>query len=47
VLPIDSCSRRIVPQLESWGYDVSYHEFAGGHTVPASQAAGAVTWLAG
>src|ERR671910_555132 len=33
-LPIDSCSRRIVPQLERAGYEVCYHEFEGGHVVP-------------
>jgi predicted esterase len=34
VLPINLCSRRIVPQLRRWGYDVHYHEFDGTHTVP-------------
>ncbi|CAA9576506.1 MAG: hypothetical protein AVDCRST_MAG19-3421, partial [uncultured Thermomicrobiales bacterium] len=34
VLPIDRCSRRIVPRLRDAGYDVDYREFAGGHTVP-------------
>lgn len=34
VLPIDRCSRRLVPQLQSAGYGVRYLEFAGGHTVP-------------
>lgn len=34
VLPIDPCSRRIVPALTRAGYDVEYHEFAGGHVVP-------------
>ena len=29
VLPIDSCSRRIVPQLKSEGYRVTYREFEG------------------
>jgi phospholipase/carboxylesterase len=32
VLPIDRCSRRIVPQLQRAGYEVRYLEFAGGHT---------------
>jgi phospholipase/carboxylesterase len=35
VLPIESCSRRIVPRLESAGYDVEYREFPDGHIVPA------------
>jgi phospholipase/carboxylesterase len=34
VLPIDRCSRRIVPQLERAGYEVRYREFEGSHTVP-------------
>ncbi|MDQ6694014.1 MAG: alpha/beta hydrolase-fold protein [Chloroflexota bacterium] len=34
VLPINSCSRRIVPQLLHAGYDVTYREFDGPHTVP-------------
>ena len=34
VLPIGLCSRRIVPQLKRIGYEVTYREFEGGHTVP-------------
>jgi predicted esterase len=34
VLPIDQCSRRIVPQLQRDRYQVRYLEFDGGHTVP-------------
>lgn len=34
VLPIGPCSRRIVPALETAGYDVEYREFDGGHVVP-------------
>jgi acetyl esterase/lipase len=34
VLPIDQCSRRLVPALEEHGYDVTYREFTGGHEVP-------------
>jgi phospholipase/carboxylesterase len=33
VLPIDACSRRLVPQLRQAGYEVLYREFQGGHTV--------------
>jgi predicted esterase len=33
VLPIDSCSRRLVPQLRQSGYAVDYREFRGGHAV--------------
>jgi phospholipase/carboxylesterase len=35
VLPIEPCSRRIVPRLESAGYDVEYREFPDGHIVPS------------
>jgi phospholipase/carboxylesterase len=45
VLPIDRCSRRLVPTLERAGYDVRYHEFDGPHTVPADIAREAVDWL--
>jgi phospholipase/carboxylesterase len=45
VLPIDRCSRRIVPVLEKRGYDVSYHEFTGGHAVPMAIQRMAVQWL--
>jgi phospholipase/carboxylesterase len=34
VLPIDPCSRRLVPRLRQAGYDVDYREFDGGHVVP-------------
>ncbi|HEX8305066.1 MAG TPA: PHB depolymerase family esterase [Jatrophihabitans sp.] len=46
VLPIDRCSRRIVPLLRADGYQVDYREFAGGHTVPADLATAAVEPLA-
>jgi phospholipase/carboxylesterase len=39
VLPIDRCSRRLVPMLRRAGYDVDYREFAGGHTVPPDMVA--------
>jgi predicted esterase len=45
VLPIGRTSRRIVPALEDDGYDVTYREFAGGHTVPPGIAREAVDWL--
>ena len=45
VLPIDRCSRRIVPALEEAGYAVTYHEFDGGHTVPDSIQTKVVDWL--
>ena len=46
VLPIDRCSRRIVPELRVAGYSVDYREFDGGHTVPGDLAADAEAWVA-
>lgn len=45
VLPIDRCSRRIVPQLERAGYDIKYREFEGGHTISPNLAREAVGWF--
>jgi phospholipase/carboxylesterase len=45
VLPVRLCSRRIVPRLERAGYEVQYHEFAGGHDVPGEIAIEAVEWF--
>jgi predicted esterase len=45
VLPIDVCSRRIVPQLKGAGYDVRYREFDGGHTISPEIALEAVGWF--
>lgn len=45
VLPIERCSRRIVPELESNGYDVTYEEFAGGHQNPPPIKESAIRWL--
>jgi phospholipase/carboxylesterase len=45
VLPIDRCSRRIVPALTRAGYAVNYREFNGPHTVPASVAVEAMSWF--
>jgi len=45
VLPIETCSRTLVPMLRRAHYDVDYSEFDGGHTVPAGIARAAVTWL--
>lgn len=45
VLPIDRCSRRIVPQVKRAGYDVQYREFDGPHTIPSEIAREAVEWF--
>ena len=34
ILPIDRCSRVIVPRLQKRGYDVTFREFDGGHAMP-------------
>jgi phospholipase/carboxylesterase len=46
VLSIDACSRRIVRRTRDGGYDVTYREFDGGHTVPPAIAREALAWLA-
>lgn len=45
VLPIERCSRRIVPELRRKGYDVRYVEFPEGHVVPPAIAGEALSWL--
>ncbi|HYO84665.1 MAG TPA: phospholipase [Bryobacteraceae bacterium] len=45
VLPIDHCSRRLVPRLRAAGYEVDYREFDGPHMVPAELATTAVEQL--
>jgi len=47
ILPIDQCSRRIVPELKRRGYDVTFREFDGGHQVRDDLAHEAFAWLAG
>ena len=47
VLPIDRCSRRLVPDLQRRGYEVIYREFDGPHTVPYDIAREAVAWFTG
>jgi phospholipase/carboxylesterase len=45
ILPINICSRKIVPHLQRTGYDVNYHEFDGGHEIPSDIAQLAVDWM--
>jgi phospholipase/carboxylesterase len=45
ILPIDHCSRVIVPALRRRGYEVTFREFAGPHTVPPDIAAEAMKWM--
>lgn len=45
ILPIDVCSRTIVPSVRQAGYDVTYREFNGPHIVPAEIAREALGWF--
>jgi len=45
VLRIDGASRVIVPDLKGRGYDVTYVEFDGGHTVPPSIVSQSFDWM--
>lgn len=44
-LPIDSCSRRIVPLLRRAGYELRYDEFDGPHTIPPAIVEAALEWF--
>ena len=44
-LPIDRCSRVIVPRLQRAGYEVRYREFEGSHVVPPEIALEAAGWF--
>jgi predicted esterase len=46
ILPIDRCSRIIVPVLRRRGYQVTFREFDGGHEVPPEIAREALHWTA-
>lgn len=45
VLPIEACSRKIVPRAKRAGYQVRYREFDGPHTVPSEIAGEAIEWF--
>jgi phospholipase/carboxylesterase len=45
VLPVRSCSRRIVPRLRSAGFDVTYREFPGEHEMPDPIVYEAWSWV--
>jgi predicted esterase len=47
ILPIDSSSRRLVPELKRAGYNVTFREFDGPHAVPPEIAAEAMRWFVG
>jgi phospholipase/carboxylesterase len=45
VMPISTCSQRIVAPLEQAGIDVEYAEFEAGHRIPPAIARQAIEWL--
>jgi phospholipase/carboxylesterase len=46
ILPINRCSRVVVPALRKRGYEVTYREFDGDHEVPAPIAAEGMSFAA-
>lgn len=46
VMPIDDTGRKIVARLRESAYDVTYHEFAGGHGTPLEIVREAFQWFA-
>ena len=46
ILPIDRCSRVIVPALKRQGYDVTFRQFDGGHEIPPNIATAGMRWAA-
>jgi phospholipase/carboxylesterase len=44
-MPIDRTSRKLVPELKSEGYDVTYHEYDGGHGAPQALIREGMEWL--
>lgn len=47
VLPVTGTRDLIVPGLQLEGYDVTYEEFEGGHTIPAEIAERSLNWFLG
>jgi phospholipase/carboxylesterase len=45
ILPIDRCSRRLVPALRRQGYRVRYREFEGRHEVPPAVVQEGLAWF--
>jgi len=45
ILPINSCSRRIVPQLNKRGLQVLYQEFDGEHEIPFNIKQESIQWF--
>lgn len=47
ILPVTTTRDQIVPNFEQGGYDVTYEEFDGGHTIPVPIAEAALDWWLG
>ena len=47
VLPFSNTANAIVPALRDRGYDVTFHEFEGGHEVPGDVSETALDWFLG
>ena len=47
ILPIDQCSRVIVPRLRAMRYDVTFREFDGRHEMPPAIVREALQWMGG
>jgi predicted esterase len=47
ILPIESCSRRLVPEFRQAGYRVTFREFDGPHAMPPEIAREAIQWFLG
>jgi len=47
ILPVTTTRDLIVPNFEQGGYEVTYEEFDGGHTIPEAIAEGALDWWLG
>ena len=45
ILPIESCSRRLVPALKQAGHSVTYREFEGPHAAPKEIVQEAMRWF--
>jgi len=44
-MPIEVTARKFVPLLKAEGYDVTYHEYEGGHRPPAAEYREAFKWF--
>jgi predicted esterase len=45
ILPCENTSGQMIPQLKQAGYDVTFREFDGPHTVPPEVAREAMEWF--